>query len=366
MTVPTSERLHIGIFGRRNAGKSTLVNALAGQSVSIVSSTPGTTTDAVSKPVELPGIGAAVLIDTAGFDDVGSLGAERVAATQKAAERVDIAILLLGGDTPDASEKAFLSSLKMPVLVLKKHPDLTKEGLQKIREDLAALVPEGFGRAEIVGSLVGEGDVVMLVMPQDTQAPRGRLILPQVQTLRELLDKNCRVVCCTPAQMKESLNALKAAPKLIITDSQAFAAVAALKPAESLLTSFSVLFARYKGDIDTFVKSAEALGRLTEKSRVLIAEACTHAPASEDIGRVKIPMMLRRKVGEGLQVDVVSGADFPADLTKYNVIIHCGACMFNRTHVLSRLARAAEQGVPMTNYGVAMAYLQGILLSISY
>lgn len=206
----------------------------------------------------------------------------------------------------------------------------------------------------------------MLVMPQDIQAPKGRLILPQVQTIRELLDKKCRVVCCTTDQIEGTLSSLAAPPKLIITDSQVFSTVYAQKPAASLLTSFSVLFARYKGDIDYFVESAAAIGQLREDSRVLIAEACTHAPVGEDIGRVKIPAMLRKRIGPALRVDVVAGTDFPADLTPYDLVIHCGACMFNRRHVLSRVAQARAQHVPMTDYGVAIAYLQGILDKIEY
>ncbi len=209
-----------------------------------------------------------------------------------------------------------------------------------------------------------EGDVVMLVMPQDAQAPKGRLILPQVQTTRELLDKGCVIVSCTPDQMATSLASLKDAPKLIITDSQAFKTVYELKPAESRLTSFSVLFAGYKGDINYFVRSAEAIESLTEQSRVLIAEACTHAPATEDIGRVKIPNLLRKKIGQGITIDVVAGRDFPDDLSQYDLVIHCGACMFNRKYVLSRIEKAKKQAVPVTNYGIAIAQLNGILPKI--
>lgn len=206
----------------------------------------------------------------------------------------------------------------------------------------------------------------MLVMPQDAQAPKGRLILPQVQTIRELLDKGCTVISCVPEGMRRSLDALSAPPKLVITDSQAFATVSALTPPESLLTSFSVLFANYKGDIRAFMEGAAAIDRLTEQSRVLIAEACTHAPATEDIGRVKIPRLLRKRIGEGLAVDIVAGADFPKDLSRYDLVIHCGACMFNRRHVLSRLALASAQHIPMTNYGITIAHLTGILDRVVY
>lgn len=244
-----------------------------------------------------------------------------------------------------------------PVVVSAKE----KSGMQDIFNAILAKLPEDFGERTITGGLVGEGDVVLLVMPQDLQAPKGRLILPQVQTIRELLDKKCVVVSCTTDQLSVTLQALVRPPKLLITDSQVFPIVYRQKPAESGLTSFSVLFAGYKGDIEAFVEGASAIGRLTPSSRVLIAEACAHAPLTEDIGTVKIPRLLRKRIGEELQVDFVSGNDFPQDLSSYDLIIHCGACMFNRKYVLSRIARARAQHVPITNYGVAIAYLTGIL-----
>jgi [FeFe] hydrogenase H-cluster maturation GTPase HydF len=238
------------------------------------------------------------------------------------------------------------------------------EGLEALRAKLAEC------RADeerlLTQGLCDKGDTVLLVMPQDKQAPKGRLIQPQVQTLRELLDRGCRAMCCTTEDMPEALKALSAPPKLIITDSQVFDAVWKLKPEESLLTSFSVLMARYKGDINAFVEGAKVLATLTEQSRVLIAEACTHAPQNEDIGRVKLPRMLRKRVGEGLAIDIVGGADFPEDLSPYDLIIHCGACMFNRRHVMSRVARAKGANVPITNYGVAIAALMGILNKIEW
>ena len=238
--------------------------------------------------------------------------------------------------------------------------------MEQVREALIRAVPEDFGARSIVGGLAGPGDTVLLVMPQDIQAPKGRLILPQVQTIRELLDKGCVVVSSTADQMEKALASLAAPPHLIVTDSQCFPQVYRLKPEESLLTSFSVLFAAYKGDIRTFVEGASAIASLNEHSHVLIAEACTHAPLQEDIGRVKIPRMLRQRFGESLQVTLVAGADFPADLTPYDLIIHCGACMFNRRYVLSRVEAARSQGVPITNYGVTLAYLAGILDKVSY
>ena len=390
---PRAERLHIAFFGRRNSGKSTLINALTGQQSAIVSDTPGTTTDPVLKAMEIHGLGATVLIDTPGFDDEGELGAKRVAETRKILDKTDLAVLLIASETPCPDEIDWFRQLQqrnIPTVVVRSKADradndecetnwehlfgqrplrvsaTNKTGLSDLREALIRNLPEDYNQPEITGELASAGDVVMLVMPQDIQAPKGRLILPQVQTIRELLDKKCRVVCCTTDQIEGTLASLAAAPKLIITDSQVFSTVYALKPAESLLTSFSVLFARYKGDIDYFVESAAAIGQLTENSRVLIAEACTHAPLTEDIGREKIPAMLRKRIGKNLQVEIVSGTDFPSDLTPYDLVIHCGACMFNRRHVLSRVAQARTQHVPMTNYGVSIAYLQGILDKIEY
>lgn len=242
----------------------------------------------------------------------------------------------------------------------------TRAGIDTLVDRIIRAMPEGFAAASITGRLVQEGDTVLLVMPQDIQAPKGRLILPQVQTIRDLLDHHCVVVSATTAQLKQALDTMKQPPALIITDSQAFAEVYPLKPEGSRLTSFSVLFAAHKGDIDAFVRGAAAIDRLTERSRVLIAEACTHAPLAEDIGREKIPALLRRRFGAGLEVTVVSGVDFPADLSGYDLIIHCGACMFNRRYVLARIRQVQDQGVPITNYGVALAHLTGILDKIVY
>lgn len=238
--------------------------------------------------------------------------------------------------------------------------------MEDIRRAIIRRLPEDFDAQSITGKLVSAGDLVLLVMPQDIQTPKGRLILPQAQTLRELLDKKCIAVSCTTDQMEVTLQALSRPPKLIITDSQVFKTVYERKPAESKLTSFSVLFAAYKGDIGYYTASAATIGTLKETSRILIAEACTHAPLSEDIGRVKLPRMLRQKIGEGLQIDIVSGNDFPANPEKYDLIIQCGACMFNRKYVLSRIAQAKEQKVPMTNYGIAIAWLSGILDKIEF
>ncbi len=392
-STPSANRLHIALFGRRNSGKSSLINALTGQDVALVSDIPGTTTDPVSKAMELHGIGPCVFIDTPGFDDEGKLGDMRISRTLKAIEKTDIALLLCE-DGDDNTEKEWMEQLTekhIPVILLlnkvDERPDAenladrlaeacgqrpllvsAKEqmGMESIRQAILEKLPEDFGQQSITGDLVSEGDVVLLVMPQDIQAPKGRLILPQVQTLRELLDKKCTPVCCTTDRLAPTLQALARPPKLIITDSQVFPIVYAQKPTESLLTSFSVLMAGYKGDIQVFIEGAQAISRLTLTSRVLIAEACAHAPLTEDIGRVKIPRLLRKRIGESLQIDMVSGTDFPDDLTPYDLVIHCGACMFNRKYVLSRIEKARHQQVPMTNYGVTIAYLSGILDKIVY
>lgn len=390
---PSANRLHVALFGRRNSGKSSLINALTGQDTALVSDIPGTTTDTVSKAMEIQGIGPCLFIDTPGFDDEGELGEMRIIRTLKAIERTDIALLLCE-DEAHEEEKKWMKQLEeknIPVILLLNKADIRKDiastllriekdcgqkplvisakertGIKKIHQAILEKLPADFGQQTITGNLAKEGDLVLLVMPQDIQAPKGRLILPQVQTMRELLDKKCLVVSCTTDQIASTLQALSRPPKLIITDSQVFHTVYERKPADSLLTSFSVLMAGYKGDIHHYIEGASAIDCLTPQSRVLIAEACTHAPATEDIGRVKLPRMLRKKIGEELQIDIVAGTDFPEDLTPYHLIIHCGACMFNRKYVLNRIDNARKQQIPMTNYGVAIAHLNGILDKIAY
>lgn len=390
---PRSNRIHIGIFGKRNSGKSSLINALTGQEIAVVSDFAGTTTDPVYKAMEIHGLGACVFIDTAGLDDEGELGALRIKQTMRAMERTDIALIVCIDDQIDQELQwsKWLKEKNTPILWILNKADLhadseqiarriekrcgqmplivsarNREGMEEIRRSMIGQFPDETMERGIVGRLVSAGDVVMLVMPQDIQAPKGRLILPQVQTIRELLDRKCLVMSCTTENITSMLQALVEPPKLIITDSQVFKTVYELKPEASRLTSFSVLFAQYKGDIDYYIEGANAISQLTEKSKVLIAEACTHAPLTEDIGRVKIPRKLRKRIGEGLQIDMVSGTDFPEDLSSYDLVIHCGACMFNRKYVLNRVAQARNQHIPMTNYGVVIAYINGILDKIDY
>lgn len=395
---PGSSRLHIGIFGKTNSGKSALINAFTGQEVSIVANVAGTTTDPVYKAMEVHPLGPCIIIDTAGFGDESELGKSRMEKTRLAAEKTDIALLLVAGNGDAALDEEemhwyrFLKEHGTPVLFVVGKTDIrsdaqvdklaaaiwgktgeeaypvsakTGEGMEALKEALIRKLPENYGSRLITGTLVGREDLVLLVMPQDIQAPRGRLILPQVQTLRELLDKKCLVMSVTTDQLIPALAVLKKAPKLIITDSQVFGYVYENKPAESMLTSFSVLFAAYKGDLPYYVEGAGHIESLNAHSRVLIAECCTHAPLKEDIGREKIPRMLRKRFGDSLAVDIVSGTDFPEDLSGYDLIIQCGACMFNRKYVMSRIGHAREQGVPMTNYGVTIAHLTGILDKIS-
>lgn len=395
---PGSSRLHIGIFGKTNSGKSALINAFTGQEVSIVANAAGTTTDPVYKAMEVHPLGPCIIIDTAGFGDESELGKSRMEKTRLAAEKTDIALLLVAGNGDAALDEEemhwyrFLKEHGTPVLFVVGKTDIrsdaqvdklaaairgktgeeaypvsakTGEGMEALKEALIRKLPENYGSRLITGTLVGREDLVLLVMPQDIQAPRGRLILPQVQTLRELLDKKCLVMSVTTDQLIPALAVLKKAPKLIITDSQVFGYVYENKPAESMLTSFSVLFAAYKGDLPYYVEGAEHIDALNAHSRILIAECCTHAPLKEDIGREKIPRMLRKRFGESLAVDIVSGTDFPKDLSGYDLIIQCGACMFNRKYVMSRIGHAREQGVPTTNYGVTIAHLTGILDKIS-
>ena len=356
--------VRIVFFGPVNSGKSTLVNAICGQEVSLVSPVPGTTTDPVRKRVELPfGIGPALVVDTAGLDDRGILGPERRRRTLAEADSADVAVVLVTDDGPGESE-ALVESLEkahIPVVTVSARGG---ESVESVLRRIAAALPSDEERF-LTGDLVKEGDSVLLVMPQDSEAPKGRLILPQVNVLRELLDRGCVPHCCTPATLSKAIASLGQAPDLVITDSQVFGFVDSSIPRNWPLTSFSVLLAAAKGDVSVFVEGAVAMDTLTESSRVLIADACTHVPDTEDIGRVKIPALLRKKAGEGLRVDISAGNDFPETLEGYDLVIHCGACVATAGVLRGRIRKALLDGVPITNYGIAIAKLQGILGRIS-
>lgn len=452
------ERTHIGIFGKRNAGKSSIINMLTNQEVSIVSPLPGTTTDPVTKPIEINGIGACVFIDTAGYDDAGEIGAMRVTKTKQVLQRCDISLFVIpttiidnreelnkaaewyklisertartivvinefsensgsdcgsgdcyknnsgdcgeksdsdcgdnsGSDCGDNSgsnggvkrefengksskcdisidtktenyikavSETILKGTKAEIVIVNARKGEGKEELLRVLGHIKERTEEH----KIVTHLVKPGDVVLLVMPQDIQAPAGRLILPQVQTIRELLDDKCIVVSCTTENFKRTLKALVTPPSLIVTDSQAFKEVYENKPTESRLTSFSVLFAQWKGDINTFIQGAQALSTLNDSSRILIAEACSHAPLAEDIGREKIPALIHKTISKNIKIEIVSGHDWPENLETYDLIIHCGACMLSRQQVINRIKEAEKINKKITNYGVCIAYLNNIL-----
>ena len=448
------ERTHIGIFGKRNAGKSSIINMLTNQEVSIVSPLPGTTTDPVTKPIEINGIGACVFIDTAGYDDAGEIGAMRVTKTKQVLQRCDISLFVIpttiidnkdelnkaaewyklisertartivvinefsensgsdcymnnsgdcgekkncsdcgdnsdsnGGDNSGSNggvkrefengksskcdisidiktenyikavSETILKGTKAEIVIVNARKGEGKEELLRVLGHIKERTEEH----KIVTHLVKPGDVVLLVMPQDIQAPAGRLILPQVQTIRELLDDKCIVVSCTTENFKRTLTALVTPPSLIVTDSQAFKEVYENKPTESRLTSFSVLFAQWKGDINTFIQGAQALSTLNDNSRILIAEACSHAPLAEDIGREKIPALIHKTISKNIKIEIVSGHDWPENLEEYDLIIHCGACMLSRQQVINRIKEAEKINKKITNYGVCIAYLNNIL-----
>lgn len=388
---PGANRLHIGFFGKRNSGKSSLINAFVNQDVSIVSSEAGTTTDPVYKAMEIHGLGPCLLIDTAGFDDLGTLGKQRIDKTKKASEKIDIAIILFNDENieQELTWYNYFNDKHIPTIFViskidqgvndnlnrlifnhtKKEPLLisstTKQGILELKEALINNLPTDYEKESITGNLVKSGDLVLLVMPQDIQAPKGRLILPQVQVLRELLDKKCQVISVTTDQMLNALANLNKDPDLVITDSQVFKYVDENISKESKLTSFSVLMAGYKGDLRYYINSVKILENLSNDSRILIAECCSHAPLSEDIGRVKIPRLLKKRYPQ-INIDVVSGTDFPDDLTNYDLVITCGGCMFNRRYIMSRVNRAKDQDVAMTNYGIFIAYVNNILDRVVY
>jgi len=390
-TTPRGMRLHIGLFGRRNVGKSSLLNALTRQDVSIVSPTAGTTTDPVEKPMELLPIGPVLFIDTAGIDDAGALGAQRVERTRRVFDRVDVAVIVAAGGEGDgwaAFEGGLLAEFqrrRVPTLVVFNKTDIAPppaeaverlraagvptvltvasrgDGVGEVRAALVRLAPEDFiNTPAIVGDLVPPGELVALVVPIDKEAPKGRLILPQVQTIRDLLDSDAYCLVVKERELREALARLTRPPALVVTDSQAFLKVAADTPPEVPLTSFSILFARFKGDLVELVRGATAIDRLRPGDRVLVAEACSHHPIGEDIGRVKIPRWLTQYVGGALEFTTMSGHDFPSDLAAYRLVVHCGACVQNRREMLTRILRCRAAGVPITNYGLAIAYSLGI------
>jgi len=381
---PKGFRLHVGIFGRRNVGKSSLLNAVTRQFVSLVSEVAGTTTDPVEKPMELLPLGPVLFIDTAGVDDIGSLGEMRVARTRQVFDRTDVGVIVCQAGEWDEFEERILNELRqreVPVVVVFNKSDLGQpgerlladldeqkviwmktvanksDGVFGLREALIKAAPDDFVNApRIIGDLISPGDMVMLVMPIDKEAPKGRLILPQVQTVRDILDSDA---CCTIAKENEltaAIEGMKEPPVMVVTDSQAFEQVNADTPADVQLTSFSVLFARAKGDLTAMVAGTTAIDSLKDGSKVLVAEACCHHPIEDDIGRVKIPRWLRQRTGADLEFTTVQGRDFPEDLSSYSLVIHCGACMFNRREVLSRIVRCRKAGVPITNYGLTIAY----------
>lgn len=384
-----SMRLHIGIFGKTNVGKSSLLNRITNQDVSIVSNIAGTTTDVVEKTMELLPIGPVNFLDTAGINDSTALSSERIEKTMKIINRTDVAIVVCDYNGIDDYERNLIekfNELKIPFMIFinktdEKYPsDSIIEDLKnytkhillssvktddlivfKIKELLVKLLPEDFVNSpKIVGDLIPQGSTVILVIPIDKEAPKGRIILPQVQTLRDLLDNNCVSVVVKESELKSSIDNLKIAPSLVVTDSQAFKNVSEIVPENIPLTSFSILFARLKGDLNTFSQGAKSIEKLQDGDRILILESCTHHAIEDDIGRVKIPNLLRKKTGKNLIIDNIAGHDFP-DISKYKLIIHCGACMTNRREVLSRILLASENNVPITNYGICISYCLGIL-----
>ncbi len=384
-----SMRLHIGIFGKTNVGKSSLLNRITNQDVSIVSNIAGTTTDVVEKTMELLPIGPVNFLDTAGINDSTALSSERIEKTMKIINRTDVAIVVCDYNGIDDYERNLIekfNELKIPFMIFinktdEKYPsDSIIEDLKnctkhillssvktddlivfKIKELLVKLLPEDFVNSpKIVGDLIPQGSTVILVIPIDKEAPKGRIILPQVQTLRDLLDNNCVSVVVKESELKSAIDNLKFAPSLVVTDSQAFKNVSEIVPENIPLTSFSILFARLKGDLNTFSQGAKAIEKLQDGDRVLILESCTHHAIEDDIGRVKIPNLLRKKTGKNLIIDNIAGHDFP-DISKYKLIIHCGACMTNRREVLSRILLPSENNVPITNYGICISYCLGIL-----
>ena len=384
---PNANRLHIAIFGKRNVGKSSLINALTAQDIALVSTLAGTTTDPVYKAMELLPIGPVVIIDTAGLDDRGEIGELRIKKTKEVMDKTDLALLVIDGNVGDLSFESEwyedLKQRKIPVVgVINKvdKGDVQLDEIQKVinidfvkvsakdklnidelKKAIMKMAPEDFEKNTIVGDLVKPNAIVLVVAPQDIQAPKGRLILPQVQIIRDLLDNDAMALVVKDSELENILASLKHKPDLVITDSQVFKKVNAIIPKDVPLTSFSILMARYKGDLHSLVKGARAIDTLKPGDKVLIAEACTHHPLEGDIGREKLPIWLEEKVGGKLDIKVCAGSSFPEDLSEYKLILHCGACMFNRQQLMSRIKKANIEGMPITNFGIAIAHINGIL-----
>ncbi len=390
---PSANRLHIAIFGKRNMGKSSLINAITKQDLAIVSDQAGTTTDPVYKAMEIAPIGPVVLIDTAGIDDEGTLGELRIKKSIDVIKKTDIALILIDENGLNEFDNKILELLdksKIPFLIILNKIDImTDDKIKKIEslksqyenlnykfiqvsakdnvniDDLKNMIikysPQEFEEPSIVGDLVQNGESVVLVIPIDTGMPKGRLILPQVQIMRDLLDNDVIFHVCKERELRMTLESLREKPKLVITDSQVFSKVSADTPEDILLTSFSILFARYKGDLMKLVEGARALKTLSAGDKVLIAESCTHHQQPDDIGRVKIPRWIRQNISEDIIFEFSNGRDYPDNLQDYKVVIHCGACMLNKKEMMSRIDASTEQGVPIVNYGLTIAYLNGIL-----
>ncbi|MBQ8000307.1 MAG: [Ruminococcus sp.] len=378
----SGERVHIAFFGLRNAGKSSLVNAVTGQKLSLVSAVKGTTTDPVSKAMELLPVGPVVIIDTPGLDDVGELGQQRVARAKQILQKTDVAVLVIDsikGKTPmDAELEELFKARKLPYIIAFNKADLLTEipsadaneiyvsaeqnqNINELKERIASLAKAAESDRKLLSDLVNPLDTVVLVIPVDESAPKGRLILAQQQTIRALLDIGATVVATRDSELKETLDALKEKPKLVITDSQVFGAVSAIVPRDVKLTSFSILFARYKGDLSTVVSGAAHLDKLRDGDRILISEGCTHHRQCKDIGTVKLPGWIRSYTGKAVEFDFTSGTEFPEDTQGYALVVHCGGCMLNEREMQSRIARCMENNTPITNYGIAIAQMHGIL-----
>ena len=374
-----SMRLHIWIFGRTNVGKSSFINKITGQDVSIVSNIAGTTTDVVEKSMELLPIGPVIFLDTAGLDDNTELGEKRIEKTEKILTRCDIGVIVTDKFEPEECEKHLIDKFKnlnIPYIIIINKQDSNlishdryfvtstvsdKYIVEKFKRELIKILPDEFVNSpKIAGDLISEKSTVILVIPIDKEAPKGRIILPQVQTIRDLLDSNCITICVKESELQNALDNLKEPPALVITDSQAFKTVAEVVPENIPLTSFSILFARLKGDLSEFINGANAIENLKDNSKVLFLESCTHHAIEDDIARVKIPKLLKTKTGKNLLFEYYTGHDFP-DVSEYDLIVHCGACMTNRKEILSRIMIANSKHVPITNYGIVISYCLGIL-----